>query len=130
MTKHVIPPEHAKWLEAPGASRKHTLGPMHRDLENAEISGCCQFLSLTDDINYNGGGVRIWPDTKTTVLNGKCPTRHLTKDLEPVDMLGNKGDVIVFDQRLLHRSLVNKTKNTTVKLTFSVHKTGLILDCA
>ena len=81
-----------------------------------------------DDINDNGGGVRIWPDTKTTVLNRKCPTRHLPKNLEPVDTLGKKGDVIVFDQRLLHRSLVNKTNNTTVKLTFSVHKKGMNLE--
>ena len=130
MTKCVIPPEHAKWLEAPGESRKHTQGAMHRDQQITEISGCHQFLSLMDDINNNGGGVRIWPDTKTTVLNGECPTRHLPKNLKPVDMLGNKGDVVVFDQRLLHRSLVNKTNNTTVKLTFHVHKTGLILDHA
>ena len=112
------------------AHQENTHYPTHRDLENTEISGCHQFLSLMDDINDNGGGVRIWPDTKTTVLNGECPIRHLTKDLEPVDMLGNKGDVIVFDQRLLHRSLVNKTKNTTVKLTFSVHKKDLILEIA
>ena len=98
MTEHVIPPEHAKWLEAPGKSRKHTQGAMHRDQQNTEISGCHQFLSLMDDINDNGGGVRIWPNTKTTVLNGKCPNRSLTTDVETVDMLGNKGDVIVFNQ--------------------------------
>ena len=130
MTNCVIPPEHAKWLEAPGESRKHTQGATHRDLENTEISGCHQFLSLMDDIDDNGGGVRIWPDTKTTATSRKCPNGHSPENLEPVDMLGNKGDVIVFDQRLLHRLLVNKTKNTTVKLTFSVHKTGLILDHA
>ena len=128
MTKCVIPPKHVKWLEAPGESRKHTQGAMHRDQKIAEISECCQFLSPMDDINDNGGGVRIWPDTKTTATNRKCPNRHSPENLEPVDMLGNKGDVIVFDQRLLHRSLVNMTKNTTVKLTFSVHKKGLILE--
>ena len=130
LTDCVIPPEHVKWLEAPGESRKHTQGATHRDQKITEISGCHQFLLLMDDINNNGGGVRIWPNTKTTTIHSRCPKRHMPDNVVPIDMLGNKGDVIAFDQRLLHMSLANKSNNTTVKLTFAVHRTGLILDFA
>jgi len=130
LKKYVIPPKHIKWLEAPGESRKHTHGTIHRDQKVTELSGCYQFLLLMDDINNNGGGVRIWPNTKTTTINSRCPKRQIPDNVVPIDILGNKGDVIVFDQRLLHMSLANKSNNTTVKLTFAVHRTGLILDFA
>jgi len=128
LTLYDIDTDVLTWMAAPGRSRQHTNGKIHRDQVNTDVGGCYHFLLLMHDIDNNGGGVRMWPNTTTTASNERCPTRSIPSDVLPQDLLGKKGDVCVFDQRLLHQSLANQTDQTTVKFIFGVHRKGLILD--
>ena len=76
--------ENCVWLVASGKSRSHTRGKIHRDQSNTGITGCYQFLLLMHDIDNDGGGIRIWPNTTATRLIDKCRSRHIPDHVKPV----------------------------------------------
>jgi hypothetical protein len=97
-------------------------GPIHRDYSATEFSGVYSFLICIDAVTEENGAVILWPDTKKCPIVPTHPHRYLAKLSHVSHMLvGQKGTVFVWDARLLHQSLPNKSTKPRTTLQWFVN---------
>jgi ectoine hydroxylase-related dioxygenase (phytanoyl-CoA dioxygenase family) len=107
------------------SSNGHSPCPVHRDGEFKEGLDNCELLTasvLLDDLNKDNGSVKFWKDSVQFPHCKKHPNRYIDK--EPDDRTytweGAKGTMLVWDARMLHQSLPNKSNETTLKLAWAI----------
>ena len=91
-------------------------GPIHRDFDDIESTGVYSFLLCVDDVTEDNGAVLFWPESKKWPLDSKKSI-----PLSTVTLAGPKGTVFVWDSRMLHRSLPNKTNHVRKALSWFVN---------
>ena len=77
---------------------------------------------LLHRLTKENGSVKFWVDSVQFPHDKKNPKRYVSK--EPEDRTctweGDKGTMRVWDARMLHQSLPNKTNETTLKFAWTV----------
>ena len=121
---------HAPLLVVAPKSSAHsnawTKGKIHRDFDCVETSGVCSFLLFLDDVTPDNGTIEFWKNSKSIgPLDPRHPERAVEKaGLTSESLLGNEGKVHVWDARLLHRSLANRTQRRRLALQWMVTSVG------
>jgi ectoine hydroxylase-related dioxygenase (phytanoyl-CoA dioxygenase family) len=93
-------------------SNAWTKGTLHRDFDCIETPGVYSFLLFLDEVTPENGTVAFWRHSKSV---GPIDPRHPERALDQAGLtsellLGKEGTVYVWDARLLHRSLANRTQ--------------------
>jgi ectoine hydroxylase-related dioxygenase (phytanoyl-CoA dioxygenase family) len=102
-------------------SNSWTKGILHRDFLDERTSGVCTFMIFIDEVNQANGSVEIWTNSQWIPLDEKNPQRATAKSgLQAQLLQGPAGTVVVFDSRILHRSLPNTTQNRRLTLLWNV----------
>jgi hypothetical protein len=109
----VAPPEGTR-------SNSWTRGKIHRDFSSPEVSGVYTFLLCLDEVTNTNGAIQIWRESKSCPHNNKTPIRGLD-GLVVQTLLGPKNTVFVWDSRLLHQPLPNKSTNARIVLIWLVN---------
>ncbi len=91
-----------------GRSNWWTKGKTHCDFAYTEVAGIYTIMYCIDEIAEENGAVQIWKESKYSNHDAKNPTQA-TKDMKVTSLVGPKGTVFIWDARLLHQSLPNKT---------------------
>lgn len=99
-------------MNQPGSASQN----WHRDGPDEGFIDC--FVPLID-LDESLGPTAIQPGTHKTATLGKDGDQH---DPEVLIPLLNKGDILLFDYRTLHRGLANKSKSTTRTLAYAVFR--------
>jgi hypothetical protein len=101
-------------------------GTLHRDFDPTETSGVYSFLLFLDDVMPENGTVVFWRHSKLiSPIDPRHPERALVQaGLKSELLLGKEGTVHVWDSRLLHRSLANRTENRRLALQWLVTSAG------
>jgi ectoine hydroxylase-related dioxygenase (phytanoyl-CoA dioxygenase family) len=78
-------------------------------------------MIFIDEVNQANGSVEIWTNSQWIPLDEKNPQRAIAKSgLQAQLLQGPPGTVVVFDSRILHRSLPNTTQNRRFTLVWNV----------
>jgi len=103
-------------------SNSWTKGGIHRDFDCVETSGVYSFMLFLDEVTAENGAIEFWKDSKLCgPLEKKCPERAINKaGLASEVATGPKAYVMVWDARILHRSLPNKSQNQRLTLQWLV----------
>jgi ectoine hydroxylase-related dioxygenase (phytanoyl-CoA dioxygenase family) len=102
-------------------SNSWTKGLLHRAFLDKRTSGVCTFMIFIDEVNQANGSVEIWTDSQWIPFDKKKPQRAMAKSgLQAQLLQGPPGTVVVFDSRILHRSLPNTTQNRRLTLLWNV----------
>jgi ectoine hydroxylase-related dioxygenase (phytanoyl-CoA dioxygenase family) len=123
------PLDSASTLVAPRTSSHSnawTKGPIHRDFDDIETTGVYSFLLFLDEVTSENGTVAFWRHSK---LIGPIHPRHPERALDQAGLtsellVGEEGTVYVWDSRLLHRSLANRTQKRRLALQWLVTSSG------
>jgi hypothetical protein len=111
-----------------GFSNAWTKGILHRDFLDTETSGVYTFMLFIDEVTEANGTVEFWPHSQRIALDDKNPERAIVKSGPSETLVGPSGTVMVWDSRILHRSLPNATQNRRLSLLWNVtSKQGLTL---
>jgi hypothetical protein len=104
---------------------------IHRDGDFEEGLEYCEYLTasvLLHKLTLENGSVKFWMNSVQFPHDPKNPNRHVDK--EPEDCIctwtGEKGTMRVWDARMLHQSLPNKTNETTLKFAWNILSKGYI----
>lgn len=104
---------------------------IHRDGDFKEGLEYCEYLTasvLLHKLTLENGSVKFWMNSVQFPHDPKNPNRHVDK--EPEDCIctwtGDKGTMRVWDARMLHQSLPNKTNETTLKFAWNILSKGYI----
>ena len=117
---------HAPLVVVAPPSSSHSVpwskGRLHRDFECVETTGVYSFLLFLDEVTPDNGTVAFWRHSKLIgPIDARHPERALDQaGLKPELLVGEEGAVHVFDSRLLHRSLANRTQRRRVALQWLV----------
>jgi ectoine hydroxylase-related dioxygenase (phytanoyl-CoA dioxygenase family) len=104
-------------------SNGHTMGFIHRDeLDLNEAGNYVVFIALPK-LTTTNGSVRIWTESTQYPIDEKNGPRAV-KDEKYTDLELTESEAAVFDARLLHRGLPNKTSENTMKLVFHLASPG------
>jgi hypothetical protein len=91
-------------------STSYTRCKIHRDFHTLDVSGVYTFELFLDEITTENGSVEMWPKSKNCPHDKKNPKRGIQQlKLESETLVGERGTVFVWDSRILHRSLPNKS---------------------
>lgn len=103
-------------------STAYTRGIIHRDFVTLDVTGVYTFALFLDTVTTENGAIEIWPTSKQCPHDRRNPTRHVRQlELDSTTVVGPKGTVFVWDSRLLHRSLPNKTRGLRKTLVWQVN---------
>ena len=96
-------------------------GKIHRDFSNPEISGVYTFMLFLDPVTKDNGAIEIWRESKTCPVEPNHKERGiLQRGLAPELVLGGEGTLKIWDARLLHRSLPNRTTRDRTTLLWMI----------
>jgi ectoine hydroxylase-related dioxygenase (phytanoyl-CoA dioxygenase family) len=102
-------------------SNSWTKGLLHQDFLDERTSGVCTFMIFIDEVNQANGSVEIWTNSQWIPLVETNPQRATAKSGLRAQLLqGPPGTVVVFDSRILHRSLPKTTQNRRLTLVWNV----------
>ena len=101
-------------------SNSWSTGQIHRDFSEVEISGVYTFYLCIDEISEDNGAILFWPESKTCQVETKNPKRNI-KEMKSMTLHGPKGTIFVWDSRMLHQSLPNKTADARKALVWLVN---------
>jgi ectoine hydroxylase-related dioxygenase (phytanoyl-CoA dioxygenase family) len=102
-------------------SNSWTKGLLHRDFLDERTSGVCTSMIFIDEVNQANGSVEIWTNSQWIPLDENNPQRGIAKSgLQAQLLQGPPGTVVIFDSRILHRSLPNTTQNRRLTLVWNV----------
>jgi hypothetical protein len=98
---------------------------VHRDGEFEDGLEHCELLTasvLLHKLTSENGSVKYWKDSVLFPHDIRSPYRYINKEPEDRTYIweGDKGTMRVWDARMLHQSLPNKTNQTTLKLAWSI----------
>jgi ectoine hydroxylase-related dioxygenase (phytanoyl-CoA dioxygenase family) len=113
----------ASLVIAPASSNRSnswTTGQIHRDFSDVDMSGVYVFYLCIDEITEHNGAITFWPESKTCPVSTKTPRRFI-KNMQSTTLLGPRGTMFVWDARLLHQSLPNKTAGARKALVWLVN---------
>jgi ectoine hydroxylase-related dioxygenase (phytanoyl-CoA dioxygenase family) len=113
----VAPPEGSR-------SNSWSSMPTHRDNVETIEGGVHTFMHCIDESTEDNGALLFWHDTKKLVLHPKNPNQGLP---EVQTLIGKKNTVFVWDGRLLHQSLANKTATARKTLVWTISNRPLAL---
>jgi ectoine hydroxylase-related dioxygenase (phytanoyl-CoA dioxygenase family) len=101
-------------------------GTLHRDFDCTKTTGVCSFLLFLDEVTTDNGTVVFWRHSKLiSPVDPRHPERALVQaGLKSELLLGKEGTVCVWDSRLLHRSLANRTENRQLALQWIATSAG------
>lgn len=94
-------------------------GKVHRDFDDLAVSGCYTFELLLDELNEENGGIQFWPKSMKKAHDKKHPSRGF-EGMEIKLPVGKSGTVLVWDSRMLHKSLPNKTEEPRTAIVWLV----------
>jgi hypothetical protein len=117
-------------IAPPNSTRSNawTCGAVHRDFNDVDQSGVYVFLLCVDEMTEENGAIRFWRGSKNCRVDKRNPKRALKKLKQvPNTLVGKKGTVFVFDARLVHEPLPNKTDTRRVLLGWQVSKPSVEL---
>jgi hypothetical protein len=117
-------------IAPPNTTRSNawTCGAVHRDFNDVDQSGVYVFLLCVDEMTVDNGAIRFWRGSKNCRVDKRNPKRALKKLKQvPNTLVGKKGTVFVFDARLVHEPLPNKTDTRRVLLGWQVSKPSVEL---
>jgi hypothetical protein len=117
-------------IAPPNSTRSNawTCGAVHRDFNDVDQSGVYVFLLCVDEMTEENGAIRFWRGSKNCRVDKRNPKRALKKLKQvPNTLVGKKGTVFVFDARLEHEPLPNKTDTRRVLLGWQVSKPSVEL---
>jgi hypothetical protein len=117
-------------IAPPNSTRSNawTCGAVHRDFNEVHQSGVYTFLLCVDEMTEENGAIRFWNGSKGCPVDKKNPTRGLQQmGLLPTTLVGAQGTVFVFDARLVHKPLPNKTDKQRILLGWQVAKPTVYL---
>jgi ectoine hydroxylase-related dioxygenase (phytanoyl-CoA dioxygenase family) len=107
-----------------GQSNSWTKGAIHRDYSPMRVSGVYSFMLFIDEVTTENGAIEFWKFSQYIELDERHPMRPLERcGLELELLVGPEGTVVIFDSRLLHRSVPNATNK--LRLTLHWYVTGL-----
>ncbi len=110
------------------SSNAWTRGAVHRDHE-AEDSAVYSFMVLLDKVTSDNGGVTFWPNSTDTKIEEKSKLRHVNQQSLPVELCtGPRGNVLVWDAMIIHRSEPNRTVKPRTTMHFFVTEEDYIMD--
>jgi hypothetical protein len=110
-------------------SNSWTSGNTHRDFLDVEQPGVYSFLLCLDEMTADNGCILFWPGSKKCESVPKNRSRGVQRlKLKSEVLLGKKGTVFVFDARLLHKPLPNKTQKARTLLGWQVSKSTVFLE--
>jgi ectoine hydroxylase-related dioxygenase (phytanoyl-CoA dioxygenase family) len=121
---------HAPVIVAAPPSSSHSNGwsegALHRDFDCIETMGVHSFLLFLDEVTPENSTVAFWRHSK---LIGPVDPRHperapVQAGLKSESPVGKEGTVHVWDSRLLHRSLANRTQKRRLALQWIVTSAG------
>jgi hypothetical protein len=121
---------HAPVIVAAPPSSSHSngwsKGTLHRDFDSTATSGVYSFLLFLDEVTPENGTVRFWKHSKLIgPIDPRHPERALVQaGLKSELLVGEVGTVYVWDSRLLHRSLANRTQKRRLALQWLVTSAG------
>ncbi len=96
-------------------------GNIHRDFNSPEVSGVYTFMLFLDDVTADNGAIEIWKESEECQVNPKNSMRAIDQDnLISECVEGKAGSLYIWDARLLHRSLPNKTETDRVTIAWVV----------
>ena len=108
------------------ASAKSTLasavvrdaGPTHRDCPGVEDEGLLVCEMALTPVTLTNGTVKLYHNTTHTPCDPKHPNREVEKMTTGgyEYMIADKGDIMVWDARILHQSMANVTGKLSCKL--------------
>jgi hypothetical protein len=103
-------------------SNAWTKGSLHRDFDCIKTTGVYSFSFFLDEVTPDNGTVAFWRHSKLfDPIDPRHPERALDQaGLESELLVGKAGTVYVWDARLLHRSLANRTQKRRVTLQWLV----------
>jgi hypothetical protein len=103
-------------------STSYTHGIIHRDLSNVDKTGVYTFVLFLDDVTPDNGAIKMWPKSKNCPHDRRSPKRVIKKSmLEDRILHGPRGTVCIWDARLLHQSLPNRTNKLRRTLVWMVN---------
>ena len=100
-----------------------TKGKIHRDFTdgNQNTTGVYTFMLFVDPVTSTNGSIQFWPRSQLLGVDEKAPQRGIKKHrLSSEKVVGPPATVVVWDSRILHRSLPNSTKNQRMSLLWTV----------
>ena len=105
----------------PDGSRSNswTKGRIHRDFSSPEVSGVYTFLLCIDEVIEENGSIKMWCNSKKLSHDSSNPSRG-KEGMDVKTLVGPKSTVFVWDARLLHQSLPNKSNNARTVLAWLV----------
>jgi ectoine hydroxylase-related dioxygenase (phytanoyl-CoA dioxygenase family) len=97
-------------------------GSLHRDFDCTVTTGVYSFLLFLDEVTPENGTVAFWRHSKQIgPIDPRHPERALVQSgLKSELLVGQEGIVYVWDSRLLHRSLANRTQKRRLALQWIV----------
>jgi hypothetical protein len=118
-------------IAPPAGSRSTpwTRGLIHRDMDSPEVTGIYTFMLCIDEITQDNGALEIWCQSKKSVHQIKHPRRAI-EGMVVKTLTGPKNTVFVWDSRLLHQALPNRTckaRTVLIWLVSSKSKPGTTL---
>jgi ectoine hydroxylase-related dioxygenase (phytanoyl-CoA dioxygenase family) len=128
-----VPIIHAPVLVVAPETSRHSnaccsKGPLHRDFDNIETSGGVHsFLLFLDEVTPENSTVAFWRHSKSIGhILPKHPERAPDQaGLKSELLVGKEGTVLhVWDARLLHRSLANRTQKRRAAMQWFVTLAG------
>jgi hypothetical protein len=109
-------------LVAPASSpfsNSWSKGRVHRDFLDETITGTYTFTLFFDEVTASNGAIEFWPNSQWISHDPKNPSRTIV-GLQQEIVTGPPRTMIVWDGRILHRSLPNTTPNRRLSLLWTV----------
>ena len=106
-----------------------TKGLIHQDYASLDVLGIYTFMLCLDNVTPDNGSIKIWKESKMSHHDPKNPGQGI-EGLVATTLLGTKNTVFIWDARLLHQSLPNKTshaRRVIVWMVSSKTKPGIIV---
>ena len=105
-----------------GRSNGHTPGSVHRDCHNIDENGIMTAWMSYNDVTKTSGSIRFWRDSIRFPHDLKSPYNQVRR--EPMDRVldleAKKGNVVLFDARMLHQSLPNETDENGLRMSWFI----------
>ena len=96
-------------------SNSWSTGPMHPDQWEYKKSGLYTCIYFVDEVTAENGAIRFWPYTARVPFDRNNP---VAKDEPSRIITGEAGTLLVFDSRIVHQSLPNKTEEKRDTITW------------